>query len=119
MADSTPSNPYFRLVIAAGGLFAFTTMAMFATSLGDPNAPPNRFFDAWGLPLLAVETVAVLGISFLAMAVDRRQTLSEQRGTESSSTPNRPSDETPAPTGRLTCPDPLFFRLPSTTCTDS
>ena len=70
-------NPFFKLVIVTGFLFAVTTMSMFAATFGDPAAPPNRFFDRYGLILIAVETIALVAVSWLAMAVDRRQTLRE------------------------------------------
>ena len=74
MAESQPSNPVFRWVVIVGGLFAFTAMCMFASSLGHPQAPPNRFFNAYGIPLILVETVALVAVSFVAMAIDQRQT---------------------------------------------
>jgi len=73
MAESQPPNPVFRWVVVVGALFAFTAMSMFASSLGHPQAPPNRFFNAYGIPLILVETVALVVVSFIAMAVDQRQ----------------------------------------------
>jgi hypothetical protein len=78
MPATPPSNPWFRLVVVSGGLFAFTVMSMLAATFGDPKAPPNRFFNAYGIPLVLVETVAVVAISVKALAVDRRQTLEQQ-----------------------------------------
>ncbi len=87
MSQQDSSNFYFRLIVVAGSLFALTALAMFASSLGDPAAPPNRFFDQYGLLLLGVETVAVVGVSILALSVDRRQTLSRQQDRHEQSNP--------------------------------
>ncbi|MFV0444504.1 MAG: hypothetical protein ACK5Q5_13120 [Planctomycetaceae bacterium] len=72
-----PGNPFFRAVIILGAIFVVTVLSMLAATFGDPQAPPNRFFNAYGLPLIAVETVLLLVISFIALAVDRRQTLTD------------------------------------------
>jgi hypothetical protein len=80
-ASSTPPNKYFRLVIATGALFAFTAMCMFASALGHPLAPPNRFFNRYGIPLILVEAGALIASAVVALSVDRRQTLAEMSKT--------------------------------------
>lgn len=89
MADAPPQNPFFRAVVAVGAVFAVTVMSMLAVTFGDPQAPPNRFFNAYGVPLVLTETLLLVGVSFVALAVDRRQTLAAQRD-------DRPSDDGPS-----------------------
>jgi hypothetical protein len=88
---SAPTNPYFRLVIVTGSLFAFTVMCLLASTLGDPRAPPSRFFDAYGTPLIVIETIAVAVVSFRALAVDRRQMLASARGASAPGATEPPS----------------------------
>lgn len=91
-----PPNPFFKLVIATGFLFAVTTMAMFAATFGDPAAPPNRFFDRYGLIVIAIETIALVVVSWLALAVDRRQTLRHLKELQAANA-ERPVEEPPGP----------------------
>lgn len=79
MPTAPPSNPYFRLVVVAGGLFAITVMSMLAATFGDSRAPPNRFFSAYGIPLIVAETAIFAAVAIQALRVDRRQTLAAQR----------------------------------------
>jgi len=81
MTAAPPRNPFFPAVVIGAGLFGMTALAMIAATLGDPDAPPNRFFDAWGVHLIVAEMIVVLAVSCLALALDRRQTLQTlQRG---------------------------------------
>ena len=94
MVTSQPPNTAFRWVILTGGLFAFTAMCMFASALGHPQSPPNRFFNAYGIPLILVETVALVAVAFYAMAVDQRETRQAQKNQQAADT-DAPSDATP------------------------
>jgi hypothetical protein len=93
--SAAPRNPYFRLVVVVGGLFAFTALCMFATTLGAPHAPPNRFFDRYGTLLIGIETVALVAVSVLAMMVDSRQSAS--RKPTHTPAPPSPSDVPASP----------------------
>ncbi|MEZ6065118.1 MAG: hypothetical protein R3B90_05305 [Planctomycetaceae bacterium] len=79
---STASLP-FKLVTVAGGLFAFTAMCMLATTFGHPDAPPNRFFNRYGVTIILIETVLLMVVAVFAMAHDRRTTLAARRQGES------------------------------------
>lgn len=92
MSPTPPPNRWFRLVIVCGALFAFTALCMFATTLGRPDAPPNRFFSAYGMPIILVETVALIAVSIIAMAVDRRQTVAQRTTPPGMSRADLPSD---------------------------
>lgn len=83
MSNPPRSNPFFPLVVVVGGVFAVTAMSMLAATMGDSRSPPSRFFDAYGIPLILIETLLLVGVSFVAMAVDRRQTLARSREIQS------------------------------------
>jgi hypothetical protein len=77
--------------VAVGGVFALTVMSMLAATFGDPHAPPNRFFNAYGVPLIVVETGLLVAVAFIALAVDRRQTLAQlSRQTDAVDRPKHP-----------------------------
>ena len=97
MSVHRPRNPLFALVALFGGLFAFTALCMFATTLGDGNAPPNRFFDRYGNVLIGVETVALVASSLLAMAIDSRQLAGQRRQDSAAPVPDPDSSEEDTP----------------------
>lgn len=72
------SNPFWGLVIGAGGGFCVTILAYLASGLGNPAAPLNRFFTRYGFLLVCIETVIIVVTGIAALAVDRRQTLHDR-----------------------------------------
>lgn len=74
-----PRNPFFPLAVLSAGLFIATILAMLASVFGDPHAPLARLLDRYAGTLIGGEVVATLVIGFLALAVDRRQTLRAQK----------------------------------------
>ena len=80
MSDSArPRNPFFPLAAFSAGLFIITILAMLASVFGDPQAPLARLFDQYAGRLIAGEVIATLVTGFLALLVDRIQTLSAQK----------------------------------------
>ncbi len=75
-------NVFFPLLAAFGGLFAVTILAMLAATAGDPQAPPSRFFRAYGTPLIVVETVLLVALAVMALVIDRRQSLAARSSAE-------------------------------------
>jgi hypothetical protein len=65
----------FKLLIPATAIFIVTILSMIAILFSDERAPVAIFLNRHGNSLLAAEFVAVMVLSFLAMAVDRLQTL--------------------------------------------
>ena len=72
-------NPFFPLAVFSAGLFIVTILALLASVFGDPQAPLARLLDRYAGRLIAGEVVATLAIGFLALAVDRLQTLRGQK----------------------------------------
>lgn len=91
-------NVFFPVLAAVGGLFAVTILAMLAATAGDPQAPPSRFFENYGTPLILAETVLLVTVAVAALAIDRRQTLAE-RSSAVESGPRREGspDDSPSP----------------------
>ena len=86
------SNPFFALTAFSTALFVVTILALVAAMLGDPRAPINRFLEAYAGGVIAVEVLAILLTGFVALALDRRQTLAAIRHrtpTENRSLPDR------------------------------
>jgi hypothetical protein len=76
MAEPKPArNLFFPLTILFGGLFSVTILALLAAIVGDPHAPLAQFLDRFAGWLLTVETLGALSCAFLALLVDRRQSL--------------------------------------------
>lgn len=76
----------FQLVVPATAIFIMTTLSMIAVLFSDQRAPLAQWLNQHGNTLLAIEFVAVIVLSFLAMAADRIQTLrrikAEQQATK-------------------------------------
>lgn len=74
-----PASLLFRLIVPATAVFVVTVMSLIAVVFSDQRAPVARFLNEHGTKLLIVEFVAVIGLSLLAMTVDRIRTLRELR----------------------------------------
>jgi hypothetical protein len=72
---TTERNPFWMTVAVAAGVFCVTILAYVASGLGSADAPLNRFFREYGLPLVACEAVFIVGAGCTAMGVDRLQTM--------------------------------------------
>ncbi len=70
-----PRNPFFPLAAFCSVVFIVTILALLADVFGDQRAPLARILDQYAGRLIGGEVVAILISGFLAMAVDRRQTL--------------------------------------------
>ena len=75
---NVPPNPLFKLVIVASAAFLITILLMVATTLSSARSPVRQFIDQYGLRLIGIELTVMFVSGFLAMLVDRRQTLSRQ-----------------------------------------
>ncbi|MSR56589.1 MAG: hypothetical protein EXS05_02815 [Planctomycetaceae bacterium] len=76
MPDSAvPRNPFFPLTAFFGALFIVTILALVAGLFGDPQAPLAQVLDRHAGWLLTLEAAGLLLSGFLALVVDRRQTL--------------------------------------------
>lgn len=84
----TPPTFLFRLIIPVTAVFIITIMSMIAVVFSDERAPVAQFLNRHGNTMLVVEFVAVIIVTFVAMAFDRYQTLRAQsadQGTPDSS----------------------------------
>ena len=61
----------FRLIVPVCAIFILTILAMIATLFGNPQAPVAQWLERHGNTLLAFEFAATLGLSILAMTIDR------------------------------------------------
>ena len=75
---------FFQLIIPATAVFCVTILSLIAVLFSDQRAPVARFLNRHGNALLIAEFVTVIVLSLLAMVLDRRQTLREQRKKQSS-----------------------------------
>ncbi|MCX7388214.1 MAG: hypothetical protein NTX48_16245 [Planctomycetales bacterium] len=74
-----PVSLLFKLIVPATALFIVTIMSLIAVVFSDQRAPLAKFLNAYGTHLLLLEFVAVMGLSFLAMTLDRIRTLQDLR----------------------------------------
>ncbi|MBC7967771.1 MAG: hypothetical protein H7Z17_17805 [Fuerstia sp.] len=81
-----PASLLFRLIVPATAIFIVTILSLIAVVFSDPRAPMARFLNKHGTRLLVVEFVAVIGLSLLAMTVDRIRTLRELRNSSKEKT---------------------------------
>lgn len=89
MSDSPPPrNLFFPLVTFASGLFIITILAFLASVFGDPRAPLARLLEQYGGRVIGGEVAAILISGFLALFVDRRQTLRSRKDS-----PKAPHDQ--------------------------
>lgn len=82
----------FRLIVPATAIFIVTVMSLIAVVFSDQNAPVAKFLNEYGSILLVVEFVAVMGLSFLAMTIDRIRTLRELRDSSKEKTEREVSE---------------------------
>jgi hypothetical protein len=94
-------NVFFRITIASGALFVLTIFALLAAALGNGEAPPARFLNEFGGWLIAGEVVVTLLAGFVAMAVDRRQTLAALGEPDAETSKTVDAIVSPGATGRL------------------
>ncbi|MFO0999435.1 MAG: hypothetical protein U0936_03795 [Planctomycetaceae bacterium] len=80
----------FQLVIPATAVFVVTILSLIAIVFSDPRAPVAQWLDKNGNRLLIVEFVVVIILSFIAMAVDRIQTLKQMKQKDLNSPKNEP-----------------------------
>ena len=74
-----PRNLFFPLAVFSSVLFIVTILALVAGVFGDARAPLARLLDRYAGRLVAGEVAAILITGFLALFVDRRQTLRSQK----------------------------------------
>lgn len=65
----------FQLIIPSTSIFVVTILSLIAVLFSDQRAPLAQLLNKHGNSLLVAEFVVILVLSFLAMAVDRIQTL--------------------------------------------
>ena len=93
MNDPAPrANPFFSLVIVAGGLFVVTILAAVATMFGEETSPLNQSLDRHLGVVLAVEVAATLLFGLLAMTIDGRETRRRESGADSADLPDSHDD---------------------------
>jgi hypothetical protein len=78
----------FQLLIPSTAIFIITILSLIAVLFSDQRAPLAIFLNKHGNSLLAAEFVVVILLSFLAMAVDRIQTLRGMKGEPHEETKN-------------------------------
>ncbi len=78
----------FQLVIPATAVFVITILSLIAIVFSDPRAPIAQWLDKNGNRLLIVEFIVVIILSFIAMAVDRIQTLKQMKQRDLNATDN-------------------------------
>jgi len=84
-------NIFFTLTVAFGLMFIVTIFAVCAALFGDPRAPISVWLNQYGGIVLGVEVGCLLTSGFVALVVDRRQTL---RDLQNLSSPEADGEET-------------------------
>ncbi|MCA8995674.1 MAG: hypothetical protein KDA80_01770 [Planctomycetaceae bacterium] len=74
-SESRTDRAVFYPVAIAAFAFCLTIFLCIAAAFGDQDHPATKWFNHHGTPLLLWETAAIVVLSILAMAVDRRRTL--------------------------------------------
>ena len=74
-----PASLLFKLIVPSTAIFIITIMSLIAVVFSDQQAPVAKFLNKHGTRLLMVEFAAVMGLSFLAMTLDRIRTLQDLR----------------------------------------
>ena len=99
MSDTpAPRNPFFPLAAFFSALFIITVLALVASVFGSERAPLAQLFDQYAGRLIAGEVAAILVTGFLALFVDRRQTLrSLDRAGDTPLKPATSSEHNPPP----------------------
>ena len=87
-----PASLLFKLIVPATAIFIVTVMSLIAAVFSDQRAPVAKLLNQHGTKLLIAEFVAVMGLSFLAMTVDRIQTLRQSRNSSKENADRQPGD---------------------------
>ena len=91
----SPPTFLFRLIIPVTAVFIVTIMSMIAVVFSDERAPVAQFLNRHGNTMLLVEFIAVIIVTFLAMAYDRWQTLKGQSIVSDHSTKTPETSDSP------------------------
>lgn len=91
----SPPTFLFRLIIPVTAVFIVTIMSMIAVVFSDERAPVAQFLNRHGNTMLLVEFIAVIIVTFLAMAFDRWQTLKGQSTVPDHSTNSTETSDSP------------------------
>lgn len=71
----TKPSLLFRMIVPATIVFIMTILILIAVLFGDPDAPISKWLNDNGNHILFFELIAVVVLAFVAMAVDRFNTL--------------------------------------------
>ncbi len=88
----------FPAVVALSVVFVVTILAFVVLILGEPKAPLARWLNRHATTLIVAEVAGILTTGFLALVVDRRQTLRAAR--------HAGDGEPPQPTPKTAEPPP-------------
>jgi hypothetical protein len=111
----SPASLLFRLIAPVCAVFILTILAMIASIFGNPEAPLAKWLDRHVGTILTVEFVATIGLSVLAMFVDRIRTLrSAHLNSPSADVTTQQQNSIPAES-----PDATVTELHSTETNDS
>jgi len=77
-----PRNLFFPLAALSSVVFIVTILALVAGVFGDQRAPLAQLFDRYAGRILAGEVAAILITGFLAMFVDRRESIRTQKSSK-------------------------------------
>ena len=73
--ENSPPNHLFKLVGVVSAAFVLTILLMIVTAFASIENPLVIFFNEYGLKLIGVEVVLILGLAFAAMWLDGKQTI--------------------------------------------
>lgn len=80
--ENPPPNPLFKLVVVVSAAFVLTILLMIVTAFSSIENPLVKFFNEYGLQLIGVEVVLILGLAFSAMWLDGKQTIAAEKNEE-------------------------------------
>ncbi len=84
-ANRPPDSLWFRSLIPVGVLFCATCLSWVMTSFDRSGAPIVRWINQYAVWLILVESIALVVLAVVAMAMDRKQTLKMKAASPESS----------------------------------
>lgn len=88
--SKTRQNIFFPLTALLGAVFIITILAFTASMLGDQRAPVSKIIQEYAGIWLGIEAGGTIALGFIALTVDRRQTLQDMQDKEAH--PQNPED---------------------------
>ncbi len=88
-ANRPPDSIWFKLLIPLGFVFCATALSWVMTAFDRSGAPIVRWINQYAVWAIVLESLAIVAVAVVAMAVDRKQSLQNRTARPENEVPGR------------------------------